>query len=121
MRILELGSGCGLLGMAIAATTPHEVVLTDPGIDVNLSEEVSCNTLSLLQRNVDLNQQELGSRASVQQLLWGDEADIAHLLERCGRFDLVIGSDVLYNPDVYHHLLRTILAFCGSTVPAILG
>ena len=40
LRILELGSGCGLLGLGLAATcSPCDIVLTDPAVAVNFEED----------------------------------------------------------------------------------
>ncbi|CAE7570444.1 EEF1AKMT3 [Symbiodinium natans] len=76
-RALELGSGMGLPGLWLAASGAH-VTLTDchPGV------------LRLLQLNVDLN--SLQGRADVKALRWEEEP-----LWLAG-FDLVIGSDILY-------------------------
>ena len=53
-NILELGSGTGVLGICVAANG-SKVVLTDPGICVNLSDTESSNTINLLRSNVECN------------------------------------------------------------------
>ena len=84
-RILELGSGTGLTGLALAQHCDCDVVVTDlPEI------------LPLLEKNVEVN--KLGEQApgrgtaSVAKLTWGDEADIA-ALEGEGAFDIILGAD----------------------------
>lgn len=54
LNVLELGSGTGILGLCVAAKG-CDVVLTDPGIEVNLSEEKSGNTIEHLRRNLEYN------------------------------------------------------------------
>jgi predicted nicotinamide N-methyase len=87
-RILEVG--CGL---ALASMVAHR-----QGADVTASD---CHPLTetFLNRNVDLNDL---SPLPYRHGNWGDDADT---LERpghpavSGRFDLIIGSDVLYERD----------------------
>ena len=54
INVLELGSGTGILGLCVAAKGCN-VVLTDPGIEVNLSQEKSGNTIEQLRRNLEYN------------------------------------------------------------------
>ena len=61
LNILELGSGTGVLGICVAANG-SKVVLTDPGIDVNLSEEESSNTINYLRYNVEHNRAAVEGR-----------------------------------------------------------
>ena len=61
LNILELGSGTGVLGLCVAALG-HNVVLTDPGIDVNLSEDKTSTTLEHLKLNVARNIDIVGQR-----------------------------------------------------------
>ncbi len=67
VRVLELGAGCGLLGLALAANLPHaaEVCLTEqPGLG-----------LAHLRRNLQLNAPLLGGRARACACDWRDYAD----------------------------------------------
>ena len=73
LRVLELGAGCGSLGIGLAALG-LQVVLTDPGLPVKYSEAEEGNTLGWLRANVDANRELLGDRASVARLLWGEAA-----------------------------------------------
>ena len=55
-RVLELGSGVGLLGIGLALATGAEVTLTDPGLPTRFSKGAdSISTLEFLRRNVALN------------------------------------------------------------------
>ena len=54
IKVLELGSGTGVLGIGIASLGCN-VALTDPALAMNLSEEVSSNTLEHLRKNLEQN------------------------------------------------------------------
>ena len=119
LRVLELGSGCGFLGIGLAALG-ETVVLTDPAIPVNFEheeEDGARSSLDWLQSNIDLNRELVGERAVARQLAWGDpqhEAAIRREWSGEDGFDLIVGSDLLYNPDEYEGLLHTLRAFCAA-------
>lgn len=107
-RILELGSGLGLVGLTFAATYtgngPCTIILTD-------------TSLPLLELNVSQNRDACSSRISLQcqRLTWGSDmrTPVAH------PFDLILASDVLYNLESIPALVKTIdqaLAPQGGTV-----
>ena len=94
-RVLELGAGAGVAGLAASALGAH-AVLTD-------LEPVA----RLLRCNVGLNREALlaaGGSAEVVPLDWNDAAPhgtTATLPEGLaeGRFDLVLGADLVFQPD----------------------
>ena len=61
IKILELGSGTGLLGIGIASLG-CKVILTDPALDMNLSEQLTSNTIEHLRKNVEQNKDITGNR-----------------------------------------------------------
>jgi predicted nicotinamide N-methyase len=86
-HVVELGSGTGLGGLAAAAGGAN-VVLTD----------MSPVSLAMLDHSVAANP-NLAARLSVQQLRWGNEEQIASVLENGvlrGECDMVIGCDIFY-------------------------
>ncbi|CAJ1373402.1 unnamed protein product, partial [Effrenium voratum] len=89
LRVVELGAGCGLLGLGLARLG-CEVVLTDQPL-----------ALPNLRHNAE------GSGAEVQVLSWGD---VEHMeaVRRQGPFDLVVGSDVVFALRFVEPLLQTI-------------
>ena len=128
MRVLELGSGCGTLGLGFAAMVPDaQVLLTDPDLPTNFDEDAheSSSTLEWLRGNVALNTDALGERVHATALLWGHAGHAEHII-RDARwstgFDLIVGSDLLYNPDVYADLLSTLHTFSSvNSCPVVLG
>ncbi|RDX64517.1 Protein-lysine methyltransferase METTL21D, partial [Mucuna pruriens] len=96
-RILELGSGTGIVGLVSAATLGGSVTLTDlPHVVPNL------------RFNADANAGVVGSTGgavSVAPLRWGHVDDV----EAIGReFDLILASDVVYHDHLYEPLLETL-------------
>ena len=104
MTVLELGSGTGIGGLT-AALAGASVTLTDGSLGV----------LPLLEANVRVN--GLSAQATVQRLRWGHTHDLADLDQRV---DLVIGSDLLYSPDVFPDLLDTLEELCTPSHTEIL-
>merc|ERR1719350_955738 len=74
-----------------------------------------------LRTNLDKNKELIGDRAKVEKLVWGNMQDIAHIRETHKSFDVVIGSDILYDPRNYQNLLSTILPFTDEQTLIILG
>ena len=119
------------------ATLGCEVVLTDPGLDVNLTDEdslshVQVNTLDVLKESAEVNRKlfttpsELNPKvtpfhAAVRKLAWGSDQDIQAIQREFGvldigseswslrsGFDVIVGSDILYDPHKFPYLLKTI-------------
>ena len=142
--IVELGAGCGLLGMALAVELEqqqqyyhHDKKDTWPKAHFILTDHDD----EWLQRNVDLNEKILLDFASttnvqVTKLDWRNANDIArvqHMVEEkvsahahnnpC--FLTIIGSDILYNHDTHEALAFTLyqlsqLSFASSTTTRII-
>lgn len=104
---LELGSGCGVGGMALAAALARgddpkstQVTMTDLPI-----------AISLLDANVEENKEAIiadsGLQTKVSTLTWGDDEQIKDIGEQ--KFDLIIGADLIYNsePEIISTLSST--------------
>ena len=111
-RVLELGSGSGVVGIAAATMGAEAVCLTDHH-----------SALPLLQHNIALNKmgggETSGNKLKAEALNWGDTA-------AGGPFDLVLGSDLLYNSDIgsdtYEKLVSSIEAsLCHEKGSVLLG
>jgi predicted nicotinamide N-methyase len=79
--VLELGSGPGVPGLVCSAVGASQVVLSDQK-----------NLCSLMQENINLNQQVLSNISSIE-LDWFSSQHV-------GTFNVIIGSDIVYNNDV---------------------
>eukprot|EP01043_Picozoa_sp_COSAG02_P063188 COSAG02_NODE_8893_length_2406_cov_1.256610_2_plen_297_part_00 len=99
-RVVELGCGVGLVGVAVAALGAR-TVLTDRDAHV----------LSQAAANIDLNQTALdktGGSAVTFRLDWRDDAALQQLTHLHGPFDMIVASDVLYSASMFPSLLQTI-------------
>lgn len=105
-RVVELGSGTGIVGLTCAACfQPSQVILTD------LSSQLDC-----LRNNVTRNQDKI-SGISVAELAWGDEEHIDAVIAQmnvdsstCKPFqvDVILGTDVAYLEEAYVPLSSTL-------------
>lgn len=96
-RILELGSGTGMVGIVAAATLGGNVTITDlPHVVPNLEFNANANAEVV---------GSIGGAVSVASLRWGHADDV----EAIGReFDLILASDVVYHYHLYEPLLETL-------------
>jgi hypothetical protein len=96
VRMLELGSGCGWLGLRLAKEYPT--------LSVVMTEQENFGALERLQHNIALNP-DIRS-ASALALDWGDiPADVVE-----APWDLVIGSELVYSYEGARLLPRVIKA-----------
>ncbi|HEX8638471.1 MAG TPA: methyltransferase domain-containing protein [Pyrinomonadaceae bacterium] len=84
-RVLELGAGTGMPGI-VAATHGARVVQTD-------RNELA---MSVCRRNIALNGVETIEQRIVDWTDWND----------AGKYDWILGSDILYGKDMHPHLRR---------------
>jgi predicted nicotinamide N-methyase len=119
-HVLELGSGVGLVGLAVCSScTPSSYCFTDCHPQV----------LSLLSHNIRLNfpDGECGTELSVKEMDWNSSAeDIISTYTNSQPLDCIIATDVVYDTEVINafvHVLATLLkhwpgavAYVTSTV-----
>ena len=85
-RAAELGCGLGMTGLVFAAANPVASVLLTDG-DEPCVQQAAANAAA----------QPAGRAPAVAaHLLWGDAAACAALCEAGGRFDVVLGGDLVY-------------------------
>ncbi|EXB37234.1 hypothetical protein L484_020293 [Morus notabilis] len=103
LKILELGSGTGLVGIAAAVMLGANVTVTDlPHVIPNLEFSAEANSKALTAN---------GGNVVASALRWGEEADV----EVIGpEFDLVLASDVVYHDHLYEPLLRTLYSLLSG-------
>ncbi|KAI0421718.1 putative methyltransferase-domain-containing protein [Xylaria grammica] len=101
LKILELGSGTGLLGIAAAAMWQAEVVLSDlPEIMPNLDFNIGQNRATV---------ERLGGHVSSGVLIWGAESGNDAKFSLGNRFDIILAADSLYDdnhPDLLSSAIR---------------
>ncbi|KAI1309816.1 putative methyltransferase-domain-containing protein [Xylaria venustula] len=91
LKVLELGSGTGLLGIAAAAIWQTEVVLTDlPDILPNLDYNIEQNRATV---------QRLGGNMSSGVLVWGSESGNEARFSLGNQFDIILVADGVYDDD----------------------
>ena len=106
-RVVELGSGTGVVGLVCAALGAASVTLTDMP-----------DALELIRRNAALSRQK--GAVTVAPCTWGDADHLADLLRGGGGFDVVLCCEVVYqqSADVLTALAATqrALALPGAKV-----
>jgi len=111
-RVLELGCGHGLPGIASLILGAKHVSLQDLNLDV-LTE---CTTRSLI---ANIGKNEINSAKSKVTLVSGDWRDkcLIPLLMGSGEsgFDLILSSEGIYNPDFINPLLNVAKKVLGPT------
>lgn len=103
-RMIEVGAGCGLLGLALSERC-NKVVLTE-------APEV----LSNLQANLDLNKESVKETTRAACLDWTDFETTAEEAS-IGRheWDTILGTDVIFSPSLVQPLLDTLLFLSHET------
>eukprot|EP00933_Yihiella_yeosuensis_P038825 TRINITY_DN32767_c0_g1_i1.p1 TRINITY_DN32767_c0_g1~~TRINITY_DN32767_c0_g1_i1.p1 ORF type:complete len:265 (+),score=46.27 TRINITY_DN32767_c0_g1_i1:24-797(+) len=99
-RVLELGSGCALLGLAAAALGAREVILTD-------------QVIYMAEYNLKSNfrdQPELRERVQARQLNWGDASQTDAMAPP---YELLLGADLMYDESLYSVLADTLIRLSG--------
>jgi predicted nicotinamide N-methyase len=132
-RILELGSGTGICGIAAAVLGANLVVLTDwapiqQKLSLNsegdLEQTPSSQTssiLSLLRFNVSRNTKVAQPcDLHVRELQWGNQEHATRLRDEFGFFDIVIGSEVIYTAGCAASILHTLPLLMHSHSTAVL-
>eukprot|EP01098_Paradermamoeba_levis_P012897 TRINITY_DN5746_c0_g1_i1.p1 TRINITY_DN5746_c0_g1~~TRINITY_DN5746_c0_g1_i1.p1 ORF type:complete len:209 (-),score=54.24 TRINITY_DN5746_c0_g1_i1:151-777(-) len=107
-RWLELGAGCGLLGISLCISGAT-VVMTDMGV-----------MIPLLEQNANLNLSsdlELNKNFSVKELNWEND-DVSHLSPP---FDYIVGSELIYKKELVKPLLGTIFRLCDERTQILLA
>lgn len=92
-RVLELGAGIGMLGFSLAASARH-VVVTD----------IDPKVLRVVEANARINEI---SNVDVQQLAYG-QTDAEAFRVRFGRFDHIVGADIIYGAKVIRPIMESV-------------
>lgn len=107
LKVIELGTGTGLTGLALAKAFPLTSVLVTDVAEVK----------ALVDRNIEANKTASRSSVRFQALDWSDQV-LPATAEQC--YDLIIASDVTYNPDSGEALVGTIATIAASSPAALI-
>lgn len=106
LNVIELGSGCGLVGIALASVRPKSrILLTDLP-----------DAMTILDYNVSQSQPALESTIEHMVLDWEDKLPTTVMQER---YDLVIVSECTYNENSIPALVRTLFALAARSPSAL--
>ncbi|KAK9478823.1 putative methyltransferase-domain-containing protein [Lipomyces japonicus] len=102
VKIIELGSGTGLVGLALGRAYNVSGNVTDDshGLDIIVTDQE--NMLNLMEDNVSLN--NLNKEVSAAVLDWGSE-----LPERFNSPDIILAADCVYFEPAFPLLEKTLL------------
>lgn len=107
LNVLELGSGCGIVGKALASIRPDCHVILSDLIDA----------MELIQLNLADSQLASGSRLSSMILDWGQDLPASITAEQ---FDLILVCDCTYNSDSIPALVTTLSALIARSPGAMI-
>lgn len=99
LRVLELGAGTGMVGIASAFLGAHVTITDLPHVLPNLIFNATAN-------EEPLRATGLGGCVCVKALRWGEEKDVQDVGHH--NFDLVLASDVVYHENLFGPLLLTL-------------
>lgn len=142
--VLELGSGCGYLGMGLALATMsakyaapgYHVVMTDHSVEW-LQQNLEHNREALM-RDSDsgTGQPQYLSNVESHKLQWGNQQEMKSIFEtsrifnhqengdgtyKPKQFDYIVGSDLLYNPASQEPLIATLKFFSSVSLTTNAG
>lgn len=104
-RVLELGTGSAGVCSMVAAASAQLVVATDGDVE----------SLELLKENISSNlDTKIADKVLIRKLFWGDKGDINAIKEHALSFDVIIGTDVTYNPEATMPLFETAREFIAD-------
>ena len=109
LRVLEIGSGLGRCGL-LAHSLSHDTVTT-------VLTDGDTDTLKQLRQNVSNNTSAGDNTITCNQLLWGEQHAKDYMSTQSGdkkRFDLILGSDLIYVPSVIRPLFETVRVLLGK-------
>jgi len=108
LNVIELGTGCGLVGLALASIVPKShVVMTDTSEVIEL-----VNVWNILELDFATS-----SKVAFEILNWDEplRSSISSI-----NFELILLADCIYNADSTPALVRTISALAGKSPNALI-
>ncbi|KAI9809855.1 MAG: hypothetical protein M1825_000288 [Sarcosagium campestre] len=104
-NVLELGTGCGIVGIGLAQLLPRcQLLLTD----LPDAKEV-------VEMNIAANSPATASRIAFAELDW--DSSLPHCVQK-SHFDLILVSDCTYNPGSARSLVKTLVSLVSISPDA---
>jgi predicted nicotinamide N-methyase len=116
-KVVELGTGCGIVGITLAQCFPKaEVILTD----LPEAEEIARYNVSCVQSSSSkgTSTEKAPPRITYQNLDWTDTNLPTNL--RQGDLDVIVVADCTYNVDTLPNLVRTLAALVKHNKDAMI-
>jgi len=123
-NVLELGAGVGVCGfISLLLLRPDFVLMTDLYQScVDLMEKsihrnfISSNKESEL--NSEVLKQKINEKISASILDWNSKSDVNKIFNKYGTFDIIIGAEIMYRPELSQTLLGIFKKFTkkGSVI-----
>ncbi|RCH81843.1 Methyltransferase-like protein 21A, partial [Rhizopus stolonifer] len=115
---LDLSAGTGLLGLYVASMilSPTKSTLQQGSITITELDEA----VDLIDKNVVINQfldNHKQVKLQTRNLLWGNQEQA----KECGKADLIIASDVLYEAQFFHDLVKTFVDLSTQNTRIYIG
>jgi predicted nicotinamide N-methyase len=120
-RVLELGSGIGFPGLLAAKMcSPKEMLFTDLNSHIDLLRQ-NVEAVELM-KHINLSDSAGLEPGRVSQTkLLVEPYDWNQTETSFGKFDVILGSDLVYNPALYPLLIRAILLHSSPHTVTYLG
>lgn len=106
--VLEIGSGAGICGIVCATLNVNKVIITD--------RDPGC--LLLIEKNIELNLERLNkNKIEIKNFDWGNNEQIEFFK---GKFDILIGSDLIYSQFMIEMLCKALESLCTEKSEVLL-
>lgn len=111
-KVLEVGAGCGLLGLVLASYGCKTVLTEVPQAMSNLRHNVRLFTHKHGKPKSSSGGSDSSgnSSAAAVELRWEEPEDRAAVLATYGSFDWILGTDVIFSTSLVSPLLETLLS-----------
>ncbi|KAI9674272.1 MAG: hypothetical protein M1829_003819 [Trizodia sp. TS-e1964] len=107
VSVIELGAGCGIVGIGLAQMFPRcNILLTD----LPVAQDIICKNIAGMHPAVS-------SQASFHELDWDDPLPLTIASQK---FDIILVSDCTYNPCSLPSLVRTLFSLIYASPKALL-
>lgn len=94
-KVLELGSGTGIFSLFLSNIYKESKFI---------ATDCCSKSLNVMKKSVQKN---IFLNLNVEKLSWGEGKKIQEFKEKVGRFDVIVGTDVCYDPILVKPLLET--------------